>query len=70
MRIFSTLLGEKRSTRPKKSLITPTPKSHSSVDARDFRPISVTSTLCRLVEKLTKEKLRQDFKKLKNLRKF
>jgi len=36
----------------KKAIVTPIPKCHPLVNASDFRPISVTSVLCRLVEKL------------------
>ena len=36
----------------KSSIITPVPKTNQPTDCADFRPISVTSILCRLVEKL------------------
>ena len=35
-----------------KAIVTPIPKCHLLVNASDFRPISVTSVLCRLMEKL------------------
>ena len=36
----------------KSSIITPVPKTKQLTDCADFRPISVTSILCRLIEKL------------------
>ena len=36
----------------KSSIITPVPKVSHPVEAADFRPISVTSILCRLLEKI------------------
>jgi len=41
----------------KKAVITPISKCDAVVHASDFRSISVTSLLCRLIEKLMVEKL-------------
>ena len=43
----------------KSSIITPVPKTNQHTDCADFRPISVTSILCRLEEKLVIRKFWQ-----------